>query len=595
MQMKFNKPLLMCVIFTVGAFAGAIGSWALKPSIQSTGNAVPTTPSSIASADPTRSPTSSSQTATNGLPTSAAQSASQAIGSNIGVSEHDASTWLEVNDHSNYRLQLNALNRIASATEAELIDIITDVEQNSQRSYENAWVYRAALQRWSEINSQAVHWHLDELLASSNMNTMDRIFEVIRALAITDYDVMSQWLANLDPQHNKYPFIANQAYSVLAESNPLAALEQALQSNNSGNMQQQSIEQIVMQWSNQDPQAAIEWINQNPDLVKKDYMKEIAISHLMYSNPQAGLDMIPTIENAQRRNQMQAEYAAQLANTSPEQAYAWASELGIATSRSMAQQRVLEVWSYSDPETAISFVSTLSEGEVTENALHNLYSSAAHTKGMTDPASAMIWAESLPTKYANNARQTVFYSWVEQSPEDAMQWAEYSADPHVSEMLMQSMAPMISNTNLELALRLYPNMNSDTQSQMAYGIVQQLYNEDPSNAEHWVNALPQGPAKTEANTMLVMSLADSQPERALDMALQQSGEMRTQLLMQLSYSTASQHPDVLKNWVAGANLTDEERQMMTQVSDQLHSDDPVLFRGMDPYGQFDHYQEMIGH
>ncbi|MEE9332981.1 MAG: hypothetical protein V3U65_02720 [Granulosicoccaceae bacterium] len=588
--MKLNTPLLTCIIFVGGAAAGAVASWVLKPAWQSSTMTLPTPTTSLASVAPNEQRENNGLDATINAALSSSQTTSAtSVASTFTIAEINSPEWLHIDDRSSYRKQLKALNHIASANEAELLDIIDVIERDTQQSYERIWVYRATLQRWSEIDAQAAIWHLEELISIGNMNSMGQQFEVIRALASTDYNALTQWLANLDPQQAQYQHIVEQAYSVLAEYKPRAALNHVLQSNSSNITQQQSIEQIVMQWSNQEPLAALEWIEQHPELIQSSDIKEMATMNLMHSDPQAGLAMIPTIKHAQRRMDMEAEYAAQIANTSPEQAYVWASELSNSASRNNAQQRALEVWSYSEPEIAIDFISSLPAGEINDGILHNLYSSAAHAKGMADPSNAMSWADTLPAQFVQTARQAVFYSWVDQSPEDALQWAEYSVDPQLRESLIQSVAPIISNRNLDLALRLYPGMSADTQSQMAYGIVQQLYDNDPSSAENWVSTLPQGLASIEATTTLVMSMSNVQPGQALDLAIQQTGEVRTQLLMQLTYTISAQQPDVFQSWVAGADLSAEERQMMYEASEQLNSENSIYFDGMGPFGSIDHY------
>ncbi len=602
--MKLSKPLLISVFFTGGTIVGAAASWALTPFLRTAHTTSTASAPSLTSTESIQLDQPSNQqlgqlpnnpfsSSTNVSNNTVQSTVSTNISSTFTLQEQKAHKWLEVGDRSSYRQQLQALNHIASASEDELIEIINAVERDTHRAYEKAWVYRAAIQRWSELNSQAVVLHLEELMSGGVMQSMNHPYELMRALAMTNYDAMSQWLDNLDPKQNKH--IINQAYSVLAESNPKAALEQIMQNTSNSNIQQQSIEQVVMHWSNQDPIAAMEWMDQNPDWVKSSHTKEMAIMNIMHADPQAGLAMIETITNTQSRMNMQAEYASQLANSSPEEAYSWASNLSNSSARSYAQQRVLEVWSYSSPDTAINFVSSLPDGEISESALHSLYSSAAAIKGMADPASAMSWVDTLPDLFAQTARQTVFHTWVEQSPEDALQWVEYSSDPQVRDSLVQSIAPMISHSDLDLALRLYPEMSPDAQSQMAYGITQQLYYNDPSSAESWVSTLPQGPASVEATSMLVMLMSESQPLQALEMAIQQPSEVRTELLMQLTYSVSSQQSALFQNWVATADLTAEEHQMISEATRQMNADDPVQFQSTRPFMIDENFQQIYRH
>jgi len=299
--MNINKAVLMCAIFVGGTVVGAVGNRALNPKpVQTFDSNGPSTSTPSITAD-------AEQITSGGERTSpSVPSAAQLAGAAADNVNHYSAEWQSVNDRSGYRVQLNTLNQIASASESELLEIITDIEKDTQRFYQKGWVYRAAVQRWAEMDSQAVVAHLEQLYDGNKMSSSDNLVELVRALALVDFDVMLQWLDNLDPQQYKYQFISSQAYSVLAELNPTAALERAIQTSSANGHQQQSIEQVVMQWASEDPQAALAWIEQNPNRVNGSHVKEMAMMSLMYSDPQAGLAMLSSIENPQRRMDMES-------------------------------------------------------------------------------------------------------------------------------------------------------------------------------------------------------------------------------------------------------------------------------------------------
>jgi hypothetical protein len=195
----------------------------------------------------------------------------------------------------------------------------------------------------------------------------------------------------------------------------------------------------------------------------------------------------------------------------------------------------------------------------------------------------MNWIESLPHDFQESTRNAFFQNWYAMAPNDAMQWLDYSADYQYKQSMLKIVAPMLPNQNLELALQLYPEQDAQTQSQMGYSIVDQLYRQDPQRAVQWVDGLPADPSNHDARTSLLMLLATEQPLTALERTTELDGESRLNALAQLGMILTSTHPQLLNSWASTATLTDEERSLLTHPQH-------TMYPGIAPGYPLDYYE-----
>jgi hypothetical protein len=492
--------------------------------------------------------------------------------------------WAKVTDQSGYRVHLQALTFIDSASEPELIALVKSIEANAQRRYQHNFLYSAAIQRWSEINSRAVVQHIRQANSTDPHGEIGVRIEAIKALSRTDSQVAWQLASEYQAQGQQGGFIAAEIHAVLAQADPKATLEKIISSGRNGGLGndlgsglgdsklQESIERILMEWSSIDPVAALNWMEQNPDVLTQRYVEESALSHLMHSDPQAGLDRLSRTTDPQLRNMLEAEYVSQLAIHSPEQAYQWAAGLSNSATRLSAQQNALFAWVYKAPDDALSFVELLSVNELDHHTRQTLYAAAASHKMDIDPMGTMTWLDTLPADLQDSTRSAAFQHWFSMAPDNAMQWLDAIADYQQRQAMLDTVAPLLPDQHLDLAIQLYPEQSAMTQSQMAYGIVDQLYRQDPDRAMQWVDSLPDGQANFEPRQALLMLLAYEQPELALNRAAALQGEYRTAALAQLGMMLSATHAETVSSWLSTVPLSEEERRFFTDSQHGMPTD-----------------------
>ena len=158
------------------------------------------------------------------------------------------------------------------------------------------------------------------------------------------------------------------------------------------------------------------------------------------------------------------------------------------------------------------------------------------------------------------------------APDNAMQWLDAIADYQQRQAMLDTVAPLLPDQHLDLAIQLYPEQSAMTQSQMAYGIVDQLYRQDPDRAMQWVDSLPDGQANFEPRQALLMLLAYEQPELALNRAAALQGEYRTAALAQLGMMLSATHAETVSSWLSTVPLSEEERRFFTDSQHGMPTD-----------------------
>jgi|GEM_PF-6424470 len=305
--MKLIKPLGLCALFAAGVATG----WLFKPDTTSPSvqiSAVTHTSAASGANTPQHSNiTAVSSNNTYGTPN--AQSGDANTNDGIIIDE-----YLNLGFQSGYRNQLNALTFIDQASEATLIQLVRDIENNSRRFHETSWLYRAAVQRWAEANPQSLMDHFEQIANKGAAYNVDRQIEIVKALAVSNNNDVMQWVHDRGLLKGDSSHLSEQVIYSISETNPLAAIELVQQSNGSSHHKLQSIENVLAQWSYREPLQVLDWIDQNPELIKHNRAKESAMVALMEKNPEAGLSLLPSVTNPQLKSHLEGLYAAHLAH-----------------------------------------------------------------------------------------------------------------------------------------------------------------------------------------------------------------------------------------------------------------------------------------
>ncbi|HTB64135.1 MAG TPA: hypothetical protein VK737_11185, partial [Opitutales bacterium] len=217
-----------------------------------------------------------------------------------------------------------------------------------------------------------------------------------------------------------------------------------------GYMQNLATQAVAADWADTDPQAALAWASNITNPTERQTALYYSLRHMSGSDAVGALAQINLISNANQRASATTDILSNLADTDPAAALQWVDKNTTGNTYNRTISNVLAHLSTDDPTAAVNYIATMPPGTA-----------------------------------KNNATSTTLNLWSQQDPQAALDWA---------------------NQNLT-----GPDLNNATNN-----IVRNLIATDPTSAESYVAGMPDSPARTNAIQNLANTLSRQDPNTALD-------------------------------------------------------------------------------
>jgi hypothetical protein len=207
-------------------------------------------------------------------------------------------------------------------------------------------------------------------------------------------------------------------FAVWSEIDPEGALVHAKRSFNAGLVQSEMIGLVVNKWAASDPQDARVWTEQN----LSGPLRERALTDLMIGWTRRSPDLASNwvTQSGSGSQPLLSAVGTTWAEQDPEAAAAWALRLPYANSRKTATVAVAVEWSRQDPESAADFF--VEEAAGPEGM--DVATVIADVWGTSDPASTANWVESLPEGAVRDQAAGVLATvWATRDVDAASKWS----------------------------------------------------------------------------------------------------------------------------------------------------------------------------
>lgn len=318
---------------------------------------------------------------------------------------------------------------------------------------------------------------------------------------------------------------------------------------------EQALEIILGDWAKSEPAQAWQWIqNNDPTGVLSAYRATI-VHHWLPIDANAALLAITSLPTSNDKDLMLAGYAAFIAVEEPDRAFYWAYGLTNKTTRQLVLDSVVYQWASSDPEQAILHLENIIEPEIRQQLLFQTGPALTSQMTQTNPHRSMMWTSSL-NKYENEFLSPIaFQQWINKNPDEAMSWLISENDSVSYELLMTNAATTLAYQDLPVAIEYFPSMSNSIQENMASSIAFSLYQVDPNEAKNWSNNLPVPKTQQNANRGILLASVNTEPEFALQMALDFVGQEHNEVLISTAIEVDQQHPELLEHWLLDAPIT----------------------------------------
>lgn len=325
---------------------------------------------------------------------------------------------------------------------------------------------------------------------------------------------------------------------------------------------------ILNVWATVDPEAAMEWASNQPQSMQDFGSREMIISQWLMIDPEAASAYLQTIDDPDLKAQMDMQITAQLAERNPRQAIEKALAIEDADERRMMIEMAMYSWSNRSVLDAIDFATHSLNGVEQERAfevLGNTFAMHGVDQLGQSPLEIMQMADAMPPTLRVNVRRGTLQRFFQEDPDGAMQWLDSVSDAQERNQLLESIAWVLPQYDLAMAQSLFEQSDANTQSMLAPGIAQKLFESDSASAWYWHDQITDERSRQDVFYSLVHMEARANPEEAMRLAMNASGPESADLMFGVFSSAAYEHPEWAQQWVEQANVGEEQRAILRDI------------------------------
>jgi hypothetical protein len=324
-----------------------------------------------------------------------------------------------------------------------------------------------------------------------------------------------------------------------AEVDPVGAASFAVKDGGNRHGWNDLLSGIIDKWASIDQQAAVAWIDKQPQGRQQQLMQSL-------------------VQSVARRD--------------PESALGILKERPANSQMVWFHQQVFDQWSQRDPAGAARAAEGMEVGGPRERALQSVAASWASQ----DPSAAIKWTESFSDKATQNKLlRSVVQAWAEIEPKAVIQWAAAVTEPSMRQDFLGAAISRLAQSDAaaaEAQLRAIPagQERDNLVSQVAYAAA----NQDPKSALAFVELLPNGPSRTNVAANIAIRLASVDPKGAAEIFLSLPPAQLSYQVDQFAGNLATRDIEFAREWVDQLSDAPLRSQAIRAIGGVLSRGDP---------------------
>lgn len=346
--------------------------------------------------------------------------------------------------------------------------------------------------------------------------------------------------------------------------------------------------QVISNWANTDPQAAMSAVSQVEDSSTRDMAMSNIISSWARNDFDAALSFALSTESSTLRSDMFRSLAGQSSGNRDKMLTAVLDYMPPGNSFQQAVGQVLSGWAQEDPAAAAEAVFRLPPGQVVANAAAQVAQQWANKGQRTE---ALAWARRLPEGETRlNSVQAVFRQWAsddaqsaqaalstlhesersravraiaegwsQRDPEAVVRWSRSLATDEERRDVLRSGISTWARSAPEAAARAVSQVPESERGPAMEAVVREWSSKDATAAGDWLKSQPAGAQKDGAISALARSLVGEDPESALTWASQISdAQNRDRQIERHARTWLNNEPQTARAWIASSSLVSQE-------------------------------------
>lgn len=389
--------------------------------------------------------------------------------------------------------------------------------------------------------------------------------EAVQATGLT-----KAWLQSLEAESQFEQFGLLHEKIGSAQPGDFPALMDALKKSG-GAMQWMTRGMLATRWADSDPQGMLSYLESQPQNERWG-LANAFFGAWAKSDPDAALAAAQRIEGRRYQNAAMNAIIESVATEQPREAVRMALELESTTSRrsSWVMRSIFSNWSREEPEAARLMALEMPDGPIKVQAL----TGALDQMMNVDPLGALQWLDSLPpdgTTY--NARKQVFRNLLNKDFDTAKEFIELQTDPLDRREILNNVyfGNFAWNRDFEEIEGMFNWMGTVTTGQVydnkVSDIVRTMVDSDPQRAMDFALQLGPGNARMNALGSVASQLVQSDPEAALAFALALPyKDEQVRALGNMSWNLARNHPEMARSMISQSTDPLVQQQLASQVA-----------------------------
>jgi len=469
---------------------------------------------------------------------------------------------IAIHPQSSIAEQQQVLSLIVNASLDELNYAMATIPNDKNREHDNQWIIGLLAQRRIELDPVGTLEEINQLVNQPDGMLYD---DMAAYLLLENYarlrpESLIEWLDSL-PENALEAHQLMSIYSALAISDPESAMELSMRNNSQPSNEYGGPEMILYAWSDKDPLAALQWIEQNADQQMLDQHAESIISQLASRDPEAARIAAGRFPELVSEDLIVVEEIHTLAESDPLGAIEMAKSISDSDELDNVMHSIFYTWSATNPIAAFEYLESIADSDKKQLFAYSMAESLVSIASRSpDKRQELLdWSESLSSELQIAVREPLLSEWANDNPDAAIEWLNTHGGWMENSLLVQSIAWNLPEHNMEKALEVYSSVDQETQMVLSQGIVGELYESDPQSAWNWYEGLPENDVKQSSLFSLILMSAGENPTQALDLATSVNNGGNTELITGVIQALSYEFPDEVESWLATANINEQQK------------------------------------
>ncbi len=238
---------------------------------------------------------------------------------------------------------------------------------------------------------------------------------------------------------------------------------------------------IFSNLANQDPQEALNFINEIPSSRQRSEAYSAAITTWSAKDALAAANFVAQLDNKQLKNQLASTIIQYLSQQSPDDALIWAQEMD-PNGQLYLQDTVIGQIASQDPQRALQLAQASPQATLRKQLSLTVINNISYT----DPVSAAAIIDQLPaSEVTGELVNSVIYGWASSDPEAAMAWVNTKSG-QLREDALISIGSQLASVDPDLAASYLPQLNGNVRENWAENITYYYSSYDLAEAATWI-------------------------------------------------------------------------------------------------------------